>query len=512
MRKAFTLPALVAILASAILLAACPVTSSAAARSSLAPFEHQALVWHGCQASPSDRVGAALDAAGAECTRMTVPLDYSRPAGRTISIAVSRLPATDPARRRGVLLINPGGPGAPGLPQVLLAGSMPKIAARYDLIGMDPRFVGRGDPLHCDWHTDTFVRSAGPDAATFGRSVRTARRLAAGCARGQRRLLRFASTRNTARDMDVLRAALGEPKISYLGVSYGTYLGATYMQMFGAHADRLVLDSAVDPNTYGPGLLRHTAGPAEAALAHWAAWAAEHHARYGLGRSVPAVLGLVHRLDRLAAQKPLRAGPYRIGPHVYPYLLFSGLGDDSAASYGALAGEVAYLARSANGSKARPNAQFEAVLAGIYRGTGEATDRAGTPILCADRAASREPATYLRAIERRRKADPLFAPLAWNITPCAFWRSRPLEPPTRIGNATPALMVGAADDPVTPHAGQLQMHRDLTGSRLVTLADAFRHGVFLAAGSRCIDDAVTRYLVAGRLPARDATCPAVPSG
>jgi pimeloyl-ACP methyl ester carboxylesterase len=135
---------------------------------------------------------------------------------------MSRIKAGDPAHRRGDLLINPGGPGVPGLEQVLIGQEIPDVAARYDLIGMDPRFVGRSTSLACRWTTDTFMRSAKPTRQTFEDNVALQRRLAAGCVTGNRDVLPYASTRNTARDMDVIRAALGEDRLSFLGASYGT--------------------------------------------------------------------------------------------------------------------------------------------------------------------------------------------------------------------------------------------------------------------------------------------------
>ncbi|MDQ1647260.1 MAG: hypothetical protein QOJ50_3444, partial [Cryptosporangiaceae bacterium] len=210
------------------------VRGSSGATQELARYSQQRISWGTCRTGPADKVGAALDTAGAQCGTVTVPVDYREPAGRTLTVAISRRKATDPAHRRGILLINPGGPGAPGLEQVLLAPYLPAVAARYDLIGMDPRFTGRSTPLGCQWHTDTFLRSAGPDRASFEQSADLARELAASCAPGNAGLLPHASTLNTARDMDLIRAVLGEEKLSYFGVSYGTYLGALYLQLFGA--------------------------------------------------------------------------------------------------------------------------------------------------------------------------------------------------------------------------------------------------------------------------------------
>ncbi|MGJ6965993.1 alpha/beta hydrolase [Streptosporangium sp. G11] len=502
-----------AVAAGAALVAGIPATGQASAGAvdhtgadGPALSQQRPIDWHGCRTGPADELGGALDAAKARCGTITVPLDYRLPGGRTITIAISRIKATDPGRRRGALLINPGGPGATGVEQVLLNQNMPAVAARYDLIGMDPRFVGRSTPMRCRWTTDTFLRSAGPNRRTFDDGVALMRKLAAGCAQGDRDLLPHASTRNTARDMDVIRAALGEPKLSYLGYSYGTYLGAVYTQMFGARADRVVLDSAVDPGVYGPGLISRNAPAITAALRRWAGWAADHDDEYGLGDTTAEVLATVDRIDRAAARRPLRVGAYRIDAHVVPYLLFVRLYDDSAEAYAGLAAEARVLAAAARGAASVPPPSLKEFLAGLFTGAGAATDRAGAPILCADRAVSRDPGTYFRDIQAHRADEPLFGPLTRNITPCAFWPTAPAEPATTVGNHVPMLIVGADGDPATPYPGQRAMRRALTGSRMVTLSGAFRHGVYLAAGNTCVDATVDRYLVDGVLPGGDVTC------
>jgi pimeloyl-ACP methyl ester carboxylesterase len=477
------------------------------AAADLVRYQNQSIGWHGCRTGPDDKLGKGLDAVGAQCGQVRVPLDYARPAGRSIIVAMSRIKATDPAHRRGALLINPGGPGVPGMEQVLLGQVIPDVAARYDLIGMDPRFVGRSTPLTCAWTTDTFLRSAGPTRQTFDESVALVKDLAAGCVRNNRALLPYASTRNTARDMDVIRAALGEQRLSYLGVSYGTYLGAVYLQLFGSRADRIVLDAAVDPRFFGPGLMARSGPAAATALEHWAAWTAGHDARYGLGRTTAGVLATVNRINRDAVRSPLRVAGYTVDEHVLPYFLFASLAEDGAQAYASLAADVRVLDDAAQGANAVPTPSLEDFLAGVSTGSGAATDRAGTPILCADRAVSRDPETYFRDIEAHRADEPLFGPLIRDITPCAYWPAGPAERPTVVRNDVPALMVGAAGDPVAPYAGQQAMHRALTGSRLVTLRGSYRHTVYLAAGSTCVDGAVNRYLIDGVLPGRDTTCP-----
>ncbi len=458
------------------------------------------ITWHGCTTGPGDVLGAELDKAGAQCGDIAVPVDHRRPRGRKLTVALARVKATDPAHRLGTLMLNPGGPGGPAMELVLAGPLMPEIAARYDLVGMDPRFVGRSSPLRCTWTTDTFARSAGPDLRTFRESVALAKDLARGCSGNDHELLRAASTRNTARDMDVVRAALGERKISYLGASYGTYLGAVYLQMFGSRADRFVLDSSVDPEAYGPGLLRPTAPALDAALRNWAKSAVGQ----GLGETADEVVTTVRDVARSAERRPFEIGKYTVDGHMVPYLFFANLYDDRPASQAEFAATVRTLRDAAAGRPVTPSEGLAALLDGLTTGSGSATDRAGTPVICADRAASRDPATYYRDIQEHRAAEPLFGPLARNITPCAFWPVAPAEPATRIHNTSPALLLGSTGDPATPYAGQLALHRALGGSRLVTVEGAFRHAVFLK-GDKCVDAAARDYLLSGELPA-DRVC------
>ncbi|MBY8858506.1 alpha/beta fold hydrolase [Nocardia sp. CA2R105] len=174
---------------------------------------------------------ADLDNVGGQCAQVYVPLDYAHPDGRTVAVAVSRVRATDPAHRRGVLLANPGGPGASGLDTVDLLGDVlsPDVRSHYDLIGFDPRGVGASGPAaSCGWPVGEMTYSAGVDLAGFLHDSGQAARMAVGCLRNDPARLRQFTTRNTARDMDVIRKTLGESRISYYGVSYGTYLSAAH--------------------------------------------------------------------------------------------------------------------------------------------------------------------------------------------------------------------------------------------------------------------------------------------
>ncbi|MGH8186976.1 MAG: alpha/beta fold hydrolase, partial [Steroidobacteraceae bacterium] len=187
-----------------------------------------------------------------ECGTLNVPLDYRNPNGRTIDIAVSRIKSSRPDLRRGVLLLNPGGPGAQGLdmPRAGLILFPQSVSTRYDLIGFDPRGIGRSNPVSCGLSALVTLQIFPPleQPGGFQATADFMRNAADACAAVSGDLLPFITTRNTARDMDRLRQALGEQKISYLGYSYGTYLGTVYAQLFPTRTDRFVLDSAVNPN------------------------------------------------------------------------------------------------------------------------------------------------------------------------------------------------------------------------------------------------------------------------
>lgn len=473
------------------------------------PPEQPSIAWHGCRTGPGDEVGEQLEAAGARCGELTVPLDYARPGGRTISVAVARRAATDPAHRLGTLMVDTGGPGPSRSAVSWLAQGSPAVAARYDLVGIDPRFFGLSTPMTCGWPAGLALRNSQigtPDRAAFDRSVVIAKDLASRCA-DHRDLLPYASTRDVARDMDRVRAALGEPEISYLGVSSATYLGAVYLQMFPGHTAQTVLDSALAPDAYGPALTRETAPANAASLVDWASWAALRNARYGLGDTSAGVMASVDQIIAAANRRPLRVGSHRVDKDMIPGLLLTPPVETDTA-YANFSDQVRVLRDAAQGVPAAPTADLEKLLT-LYDSPDVIADydaSATNANQCADRAASRDPGSYFRDIQAHQATEPLFGPLFRKIGACAFWPTAPVEAPTRIGNHRPALILSATGDPVAPYAGQQALHRALTGSRMVTLADAFRHGVYLSEPNTCVDTAVERYLLDDVLPGTDLTC------
>lgn len=471
------------------------------ARNSLGPYTQQQPDWQRCDA----RSPGAF-----QCATLEVPLDYRDPGGRKVEIAISRLRASSAKERRGVLLFNPGGPGGPGLHMPVDVGAdLPgKVKRQYDLIGFDPRGVGRSSPVGCGLTADERITDRPYRAGTFAKDVRWARTVAAKCRAKGGDTLRHLTTRNTARDMDVIRAVLGEKKISYLGYSYGTYLGAVYTQLFPRRADRFVLDSAADPARYGRGLFQAMAQGTGPAFTRWSRWTARRHTTYGLGSTPAEVRRTFWHLVARSDRKPIDSGE---GPRTGDGIRAQ---RDKFFHVRVAAAWVAGLKRAAEGRKPVPSGTPERAVpqqAGPQQpGPQQAVppdnaDASSWAVLCADtrRTWPRDPEQYRRDAIRDKARYPLYGDFASTIKPCAFWKPGS-EPATKVGNEVGALIVHNEWDPQTPLASGRALHRALRGSRMITVAGGEGHGVY--PFKSCADRSTTAYLTTGRLPAKDLTC------
>ena len=265
----------------------------------MAGYYAQRLSWQSCDK-------------GFECARLYVPFDYSRPAGPRFSLPVVKLPAANPASRVGALVINPGGPGGSGVEYALGARSgefTQNVLNRFDIVGFDPRGVGGSLPaVRCMTgpQLDTYFAVNGDpaNAAQLATVISQSKLYAAECARNAAALLPYMSTVNAAKDMDVLRAALGENALTYLGKSYGTYLGASYAQQFPSKVRALVLDGAVDPKANGLQLDVTQAAGFESAFGQFAAWCASQQG-CPLGNSASGAEAKVAGLLSAATTHPL---------------------------------------------------------------------------------------------------------------------------------------------------------------------------------------------------------------
>ncbi|MGW6903402.1 alpha/beta hydrolase [Streptomyces sp. NPDC054940] len=435
-----------------------------------------------------------------ECGRLTVPLDWRHPSGPRIEIAVSRVPASGtPAERRGVLLVNPGGPGGSGLPYaVTKRAKLPASVRRsYDVIGFDPRGVGRSTPVDCGAMGGLFTAPGTDPVPTTPRTERTyltsLRAMADDCAADAGTdVLPYMSTEQTAYDMDAIRSALGEPRTSFLGVSYGSYLGAAYAARFPHRVGRMVLDSVVGPwDWYDFDVVQSRA--MLRARDTFFAWTGEHAERFGLGGGADAVRRSYLRVRRgLAAQAVNGFGPAEFDRAVYRALgrteRWAGLAD----------GLRTYLT-DGSPDGLRPASAFDSPEARNY----EAANRI---VKCAD-GPGPTPREILADIRRTRLLDPQPILTGMEASACAYWHHRPSRR-TPLGSpaAPPVLLVASAHDPVTPIEGARRLREVLPGSRLVTLDDDYSHGVFASRGNACVDGAVAAYLVDGTVPAADVRC------
>ncbi|MGW3395576.1 alpha/beta fold hydrolase [Streptomyces hydrogenans] len=467
-----------------------------------------------------------------ECATIEVPLDYGRPAGRRLDLAISRIRATSPRDRHGVLLINPGGPGGQGLDMPLyLRSELPEdVPRRFDLIGFDPRGVGRSSPVGCGLTDDELNWQRPYKPASFAADVRWARTVAEKCRTANGAVLPHLTTRNTARDMDLVRAVLGERRISYLGYSYGTYLGAVYTQLFPRRADRFVLDSAVDPARIWRGMIQVWAEGAEPAFDRWADWTAARHAAYGLGATPDEVRatfwGLVARADRTPIEIDglrLTGDDIRIAARA-AFFSPRPAAESVVRLKEAAEGGTPTAAPSRRATPPRPvPPSFARTVAGAFAAPAvragsegpagpevpaDNMDAAFWSVVCADtRAWPRDPERYRRDAVRDGVAYPLYGDVASHVKPCAFWQPGS-EPATRIGNGVGALILQNEWDSQTPLVSGQGLRRVMKGARMVTVLGGEGHGVY-GSGS-CAEATATAYLTTGRLPAGDTTCRATP--
>ncbi|WP_026361190.1 alpha/beta hydrolase [Amycolatopsis nigrescens] len=434
---------------------------------------------------------------GLKCTTLRVPLDHRRPGGRTIELAVSKMDSTNPAKRRGVLLMNNGGPGIPSLlmPARGVALGLPdSLRESYDLIGFDPRGVGESTPVSCGLPPD-YTGAIQPyprDAADVRQRAGEVRAVAEGCARhNDPAVLAEISTANTARDMNLIVDALGESKASYFGVSYGTYLGAVFASRYPSRTDRVVLDSALGPAGLDETQLRSVAKGFEDRFPDFARWAAERASTYHLGDTPELVRA---KYFELAGQQDRSGQGAAFRGDTLNGLTGSMTSDDG---FPALAARWRDLSAGAAGPLGTP---------------ADNTISAQTAVLCNDNAWPRSVRHYQRAVAEDRLRFPMFGAAAANVSPCAFWPVRP-EPRIPITGNGPSnvLIVQNLRDPITPLTGARATRTALGPRARMVTVDQGGHGAYLVTGqNRCGRDAVTDYLTAGAFPPADTHCAAEP--
>ncbi len=455
------------------------------------------LSWGPCAAPPGN-----LPDAGQQCSMLTVPRDYSQPNGPTIQLAVSRVHAADPAKRRGVLLLNPGGPGGPGLDlpraMTVIMQDEPSILESYDLIGFDPRGVGQSTPVSCGLSVSEATQALVPltQNNSFDATVAFMQHVADRCNQVSGSLLPYITTANTARDMDRIRQALREQKVSYFAYSYGTYLGAVYRTLFPGSVDRFVLDSNVDPQwvwrlqfrSWGPG--------GEIRFPDFENFAATHDATYHLGNTPAAVQRRYNQLLAQLKAHPIQTGNTLLNDAFFRETTFGNMYADS--DFPGLASLWQQLSVTPT-SVPQVQQSLAALVIPVPSDNGAAS---GLAVACDDVAWSRDVAQYKAELTTDTLLFPNFGELGSNYWECANWHNQPVEPPVTITSQTAqnVLMVQNIRDLATPYAGALQAALDMgPGAHLLTV-NGGGHAVAFLQKNACVDDAVAAWLVRGVMP------------
>jgi pimeloyl-ACP methyl ester carboxylesterase len=469
--------------------------------------------WGSCRASD------LYDVEGWQCGTIEVPLDYGDPDGQTIEIALTRHAASDDAERLGSLVVNPGGPGASGIDVVhgLLDQLPEELANRFDLVGFDPRGVGQSTAVDCI--TDRQMDAAAdldptPDTTDeIDAIVDQLSSTAATCAADQGQLLAHLGTMSSARDLERIRQAVGDDKLTYLGFSYGTSLGATYADLFPDKVRALVLDGVVDPAAgEGP-----DGEPSEeqfygsqdfgGALDSFAA-ACREVSSCSAG---PDPHKLIDEIRAKAEKAPIAAETVEAedGRRLSIGLFETGV---NFALY-----DASFWPFLAVGLRDAANGDGSALirLADEYNerssdGTWGSIAQAFRAITCAD-FAGRPTADEAKAAYEEVAGTQQETPADGPNPTCLDWEPT-AEPLIRVGPADtpPLLVVGTKGDPATPYANTAAMAKAL-GNGVVLTWEGDGHTAF-AGSSQCINDAVTRYLVDLTPPAAGTTCPAEDGG
>jgi pimeloyl-ACP methyl ester carboxylesterase len=498
---------------------ACVCAGAVAGQGSAGPAK---LAWEKCYA----KLGPF------ECGTLQVPLDYDEPNGPTISLSVVRLPASDPARRIGSLILNPGGPGGSGVDYTIFAGPVlytPEVRARFDLVGFDPRGTNRSTALRCfgtdkQWgpaFTDlSFPSTPDEEQAWINGDLY----VDSNCAQRGGRIADHMATANVARDMDVLRQAVGDAKLNYAGVSYGSFLGQTYANMFPNNVRAMIIDGVLDPIAW-------TTGSGDAATVPFST-------RLRSDMGAQATLNEFFRLcdaggpancafaPNSAARftalgNKLKARPAEVtfpdgstGVLNYSNLIGMTLG----ALYDSSSWEDYARVLAAIEPQATAPATLGARLQPFWRPVNAYIPKRGFPryqnflesfpaVACAD---SDNPTSYAAWSSAGAAAEAAFGTFGrlwtWVSSICAAWPDSDADRYTGPFNRTtadPVLVIGNLFDPATRYQGAQRAASLLPNSRLLTVHGWGHTSLFI---SSCADAVQTRYLVDLALPAAGTVC------
>lgn len=465
----------------------------------LSAYYGQVLTWTPCQD-------------GLTCAWLTVPLDYSAPSGATIRIRVAKASATGPiASRQGSVVINPGGPGGSGVDFTAYVAQAiaDDVARQFDIVGFDPRGVGQSAPIRCLTGRQTtrwLALDGTPNTSAEERRLMSlAAAIPTGCLRRSPDIARHVGTENTIRDTDILRQALGDARLNWLGYSYGTYLGTLYAELFPDRVGRMVLDGALDPRLDAMQVSQGQSRGFQTAITRFAADCARRSSCPYPGGTNAVLAGINSLLDGLD-QRPMQTSTARLLTQaealtavfypMYSPSLWSALRRALRQASHDDGGGMLAIADFAN-DRTGPNSYGSNMTSAFYA------------ISCWD--LPQPPgAAGLRAASARWSRDArvpeLAKAMAWGNAPCGQWYGHSSRKPGPASTKTtsPILVVGTTYDPATPYWWAVALSKQLPTSTLLTYRGD-GHTAY-GSGSACIDRAVSGYLLTGIMPATGTTC------
>ncbi|MDR0180552.1 alpha/beta hydrolase [Actinomyces oris] len=500
--------------------AAVPAVGSAPAASSkaavpkgLESFYGQKVEWYDCMATAG--VEKSADKTGFQCAKVKVPLDYSKPDGQTIEIAMKKHSATGSVRQ-GTLFMNPGGPGGSGVDDVggMVTSTFAGVQKSYDIIGFDPRGVGSSTAVNCTSDTELEAKTedapvnAGEAATTFEQRAAVIsaqfKQFEASCAAGTKpaELLDHVDTVSVARDLDVLRALSGDQKLNYAGFSYGTYLGAHYAELFPANTGRMVLDGALDPSLSLSEHIRGQARGFERALRNYVTWC-QSGQNCPFSGDADAGVKQIGDIFNSADQSPVPSS------------------DANRPVTGAdMKQVVSVMLYSTETSWSVLNEAFGQVVnqkdASAFRSIADQLDAqplvntgANIAINCRDYQVEGDMATWKAQSEALQKISPRFASTFDGAElGCQAWGHTGTQPSKKLHakGAAPILVIGTTGDPATPYEDAVSLADQLDSGQLLTW-EGNGHTAYASSGrGPCVIKAVDTYLLTGTMPKKGLTC------
>ena len=461
----------------------------------LTRYYNQKLAWKPCEG-------------GMLCATMTVPISYAQPGkyGDT-EVKIAKLPAW--GKRRGAIVINPGGPGGSGIDYASAGSSVvsASVLRNYDLVGFDPRGVGRSDPIDCvtDAQLDAFIAfDASPDSAAEATTAMSlAGQLGQGCLRHAPALSRFVDTESVARDVDILRALLGDQKLNYLGKSYGTFIGSTYARLFSSRVGRMVLDGVVDPALNNTQMSKMQAMGFERAFDRFLSYCLQNDCPLGSTRS--SALARLQQIIAASDSTPLPTSDSQ-RPLTQSLLVSGVLFGMYDSNYG-----WSQLLSSLRGvAKGDGDDMLSVVDWFLGRENGKYKDNSNEVIYavnCIDRQ-DRPGVTQIRRLAADWTQEyPLFGSyLAWSMAGCADWPAPAVGTAAswRGGSIPQILIIGNTWDPATPIEGARSLAKQMPGSVFLEWRGD-GHTAYMQ-GSGCVDDKVNAFYNDGKLPKSGSVC------